>query len=922
MNNLIYILCFTLGFLLQDPISEKAITCNVVEISFEEFTKIVYSQTQVKIFFDNQRMKGVRVTLQANKMNLISACETILKNTDFEVSEWNDCLVIIQRDKLISSLPNFNQNNIYSDSIDHSVEKFTESELKYAQGHKTDILKTYEVGVNGSGSKSNAKIIGRIIDDETGEPIIGATFFIEETLKGFATDQNGFFNLILPPKSYTCRVECLGFKKRKVLVKVNSSGELKLELTKEDLLIDEVQVYGDIQSNIKSKDMGLERLTPKTIKEIPVMMGERDILKVSSLLPGIVNIGEGSSGFNVRGGSADQNAFYINKVPIYNTSHLFGFFPAFNADVIKDFTIYKGYVPPNYGGKLSSIFNIITRQGNRKQFTAHGGINPVTGNLTLEGPIIKDTLTILINGRTSYSDWILSRIKDSTIRKSNAEFHDFCALINYDLSKSQASFFVYNSNDNFGTKGVNSYNYSNNGAALNLRRIFSSSIKSDFALISSRYIFNTIDQQIPSTAFKHQYSIEHLEFKTDVSHLVGEKISLDYGVNSILYKLTRGVVAPYGSGSYRQPLDLGIEKGVENSIYISNSINFFNWLKVLIGLRYSIFTPLGPRTSFVYLKDQPKWLTTITDTLHFRNNQPIKWYHSPEFRIAFNVETDSKGSIKLAISRMQQNLFMLNNTFSISPNSQWKLADYNIRPSENNQLSFGIFRNIPSNGIETSLECYYKWTSNYPEFKDGASFLDNPYTETAILQGDQKAYGVEFFLKRKNQKLEGWISYTFSRSIVHIDGKNNWNKINDGDPYPANFDIPNAVNALINYHFNRRLTFSSVVTYQTGRPITYPVSTFYINGVPYYDYSKRNKYHIPDYFRIDASLSIEGNLKKNKLIHSSMLFSIYNLTGRNNPYSVYFKTEDDLIKSYKYSIIGVPIFTVTWQFKLGNYASD
>jgi hypothetical protein len=271
---------------------------------------------------------------------------------------------------------------------------------------------------------------------------------------------------------------------------------------------------------------------------------------------------------------------------------------------------------------------------------------------------------------------------------------------------------------------------------------------------------------------------------------------------------------------------------------------------------------------------------------------------------------------------MHQNLFMLSNTISIAPNTQWKLSDYHLLPSSSNQFSAGVFRTFAEYGLESSAEIFYKRTKNFPEFKDGADFLANPQVETAVLQGDQNAWGIEFFLKRSVRKLEGWISYTYSRSMIKVDGGSDWNQINGGEAYPANFDIPHALNVVLNYHITRRITFASILTYQSGKPVTYPVSAYYINGLPVLDYSKRNAYRIPDYVRADFSLTLEGSLKKQKLLHSSLIFSVYNATGRDNPYSVYFKTENGSIRSYQYSVIGVPVFTATWLFKLGNYASE
>ena len=652
------------------------------------------------------------------------------------------------------------------------------------------------------------------------------------------------------------------------------------------------------------------------------MMGERNILQVSTLLPGIVTTGEGPSGVNVRGGGSDQNAFYINTVPIYNTSHLFGFFPAFNSDIIRDFSIYKGYVPAQYGGRLSSVFNINSRQGNLKHFTAHGGLSPITANIVVEGPIIKDTCSILFSARTSYSDWILRQLQDPDIRNSSAQFSDFSGGINYDNQKTQMSFFGYHSYDRFRLSDLNDYEYANTGGSFSYTHRYNASFRGEYSLIASQYKFNTTDKQEAPKAYSHAYAMNHYEGRADFKSILNEKNTLDYGLGFLLYQLDRGNVEPYGVASLRTPVVLGEEQGLESDLYITDNYDILPWININAGFRFALFTPLGPKTVYQYEEGGPRDTRFIVDSLVFKDNEVIKTYVEPDLRAAVNIETDQDGSVKLAFNQMHQNLFQLSNTITVAPNTQWKLADYHLAPSKSNQVSLGVFRTLPLKGLEASVEVYYKETGNYPEFKDGADFLGSPLVETVVLQGKQKAYGVEVFLKRSNRKLEGWLTYTYSRSKVTIDGEDPWYQINQGETYPANFDIPHVFNGVATYHFSRRITLSSIITYQTGKPVTYPVNIYYVDGVPTIDYSNRNAYRIPAYFRTDISLTLEGNLRKDKFIHSSFAFNLYNVTGRENAYSVYFKTENGKIYSYKYSVIGVPVFTATWIFKLGNYASE
>ena len=923
MKLLLFIHLLFVGYPAQDEGPDTLVSCNFNEIPFTEFCDYIYRESGVKIYFHESWVKGLKVTIDEDNISVLSATEMALSGTELEVSVWNDHLVIMPGIMLPERLPRFGTQQLQSDSSAPGTRVLTHSEERYITGRKADVMQTLRIGKKGvAGSSSRVTIRGRITEQQTGEAVIGATMFVEETKTGTATDQNGFLSMVLKPGNYIAVFAFMGLETKKYFLEVLSAGEFSIEMKKSAIQMKEVVVFGDRQMNIRFKDPGLEKISAKAIKEIPMMMGERDILKVSEMLPGIVTVGEGSAGLNVRGGNYDQNAFYLNRVPIYNTSHLFGFFPAFNADIVNDFSIYKGYIPVRYGGRLSSVFNIIGKQGNRKRFTARGGISPIAANLSVEGPLKKEKSSFLLSGRYLFSDWILGLINDPVIRTSKAGFYDFSASCNYDFRKSRLSLFIYHSQDKFRLSDFNSYTYSNTGASINYNYFFSTSLRADFSVTGVQYKFNTIDQQQPPLAFEHSYRIDDYRINADFIHHLGPKNTLEYGAGITFYKLNRGTVMPYGEESLRLPVKLGQDLGIESALYISDSYDILPWMNISAGLRLSLFNPLGPKTVYTYYPDAPKDPRYINDTLQFGNGQAIKWYFEPDVRVAVNMRTDANGTVKVAFNQMHQNLFVLNNTIALSPNSLWKLADYHIPPARSHQISAGVFRTFPKAGWETSLELYYKRTVNYPEFIDGADFLDNPLVETALLPGNQNAYGIEFMLRRSGRRLEGWLAYTFSRSIVKVDGDQPWDRINHGIAYPANYDIPHVLNTVISYHISRRVTASGVLTYQSGRPVTYPVSVYYINGTPYVDYSSRNEYRIPDYFRLDLSLTIEGNLRRKKFLHSSFVFSLYNVTGRNNPYSVYFKLEDGKIKSYQYSVIGVPIFVVTWLFKLGNYASD
>ena len=920
---LLLILFLQFGSPVQAQGPEKVMACHFMNIPFAEFCDTVFHQTKVNIYYRGVWVNNLNVTLDSDSITVLSAVRQAVAGSDLEVSVWHNNLVILPRIKLLTELPAYEQIIKTDSTIGQKELAITETEERYITGRKPGVIQIITIGRTGVNTgDSKAKVLGRVLDEETGEPMNFVTVYISETKTGAVTDVNGFFNIALVPGKYNFLIEYLGYEKGKYIINVLSDGNFTVRMKKAAIQLKEVVVSGERQVNIRAKDPGLDRMLMKSVKGLPMMMGERDILKVSVTLPGIISAGEGSAGLNVRGSGSDQNAFYINRIPVYNTSHLFGFFPAFNSDIIKDLSIYKGHIPAQYGGRLASVFNITTRQGNRKRFTAHGGISPITGNIVLEGPLKKDISSFLFSARSSYSDWILSSIKDPVISASNANFNDFSGGVNWDIQKTQVSLFLYRSYDHFRLADINSYSYSNSGASLIIGHNYTNSLRGEFALVGSQYGFSTIDKQEISAAYEHGYKMNHYETRVNFRQLLNQKNSLEYGADIILYKLDRGEVLPYGEKSLRSKVTLGIDKGIESSLFISDSYDVTTRINLNLGIRYTLFTPVGPVTTYKYAPGTPRDIRYIEDTLTFGMNKPVRWYHEPDIRAAVNIETDKEGSIKLAFNQMHQNIFMLNTTTTMAPDAQWKLADYHLLPSRSNQISLGVFRTLPKKGLETSVEVYYKSTYNYSEFKDGADFLKNPLVETSVLQGDHKAYGIEFYIKRSRRKLEGWLSYTWSRSLIQVNGNHSWSQINNGEAYPANFDIPHSLNIVLNYYFTRRIFFSSIFTYQTGKPITYPESVYYINGAPYLDYSKRNAYHIPDYLRADFSLTLEGDLRKIKFLHNSFILNLYNASGRKNPYSVYFKTENGIISSYQYSVIGVPILTATWIFKLGNYASD
>ncbi len=488
--------------------------------------------------------------------------------------------------------------------------------------------------------------------------------------------------------------------------------------------------------------------------------------------------------------------------------------------------------------------------------------------------------------------------------------------------KTLVKVFGYYSKDKFQLETTNQYDYNNSGAALNIRRRVGSRITGDLALVYSSYDFTTVNEQVASESWTQSYSINHYETRLDMSWLSLGSHRLTFGGNAILYNLDRGKVQPYGPVSMRVPVDLGLENGMETGIYLADEISLARWLTLYTGIRYATFTSLGPDEVMVYGEGLPFQPGNVTEVIHAEPYAKIRSYDRVEPRVSLNIMMGALSSLKFSYNRINQFIFMLTNTFAISPIDQWKLCDYNITPPFVDQYSMGFYKDFPRGGVNFSLELYSKKVNDVPEYRDGASFINSPHVETMILQGQQEAYGMEVLLKKNAGKLSGWVSYAYSRSFITVFSPLPGERINNGMPYPSNFDRPHNLSIVSNIKANRRLSFSANLVYTTGRPVTYPVTIFYAEGMQFLEFSDRNSYRIPDYFRMDLSINLEGNLKERKLFHSYWMLNFYNVTNRRNPYSVYFQLEDGVVKGYRLSIFGQMIVTLSWNFKLGNYASE
>jgi hypothetical protein len=772
-----------------------------------------------------------------------------------------------------------------------------------------------QVGKKTGLSRDRYTMSGYVRENRSGEPLTGVVVYAKGTNNGVTTDQFGAYSLVLRAGLNLIGVEFMGM--RSVSQRINIVGDGKLDFVMEESVtqLKEVIVESEGEVNVSNVQMGIARIDVRSMKNIPKILGENDVLKVATTLPGVKSVGEGASGLNVRGGHADQNLVMLNEATIFNTSHFLGFFSVFNPDAIRSFELYKSGIPVQFGGRLSSTFELLMRDGNQKKFSGQGGIGPITSHLTLEVPVVKDKTSIMVGGRTTYSNWVLRAFPESGISNTSARFYDFFGRITHSPNDKNTLYVsLYSSFDKFSLSSDTLFSYSNKLASLQWRHVFNSNLDAILSATHSRYDYSINYSSNPLQAFDMGFSVRESNLKWEFNQTRG-KHRITYGLQSKLYEVAPGFVEKGADASTVRVREVEPEQGIESALFLADNFDVTPSLSVYGGIRYSAFTFLGPKTLFVYDNARPKAESSIADTLTYAGNKPVKNFNGPEYRFSIRYKINGESSVKASYNRTRQYIHMLSNTVSVSPTDTWKLSDPHVKPQVADQVSVGYYRDIKDDVFEVSTELYYKWLRNMLDYKTGAALLVNEHIEQEILQGDGKAYGVEVLLRKRSGKLTGWIGYAYSRTLLRLNGSFPSERVNHGNYFPANYDKPHDVNVVTNFKITRRYSLSLNFNYSTGRPITYPVATYRFGNTFRVNYSDRNAYRIPDYIRADLGFNIEGNHRIKKLAHSYWSISIYNILGRRNPYSIYFRVQEDEIKAYKLSIFGAPIPTITYHFK-------
>ncbi|HAW19520.1 MAG TPA: hypothetical protein DCX14_04985 [Flavobacteriales bacterium] len=771
-------------------------------------------------------------------------------------------------------------------------------------------------------AQDKVTLSGYVKDNETGEGMIAATVMVKELNAGTVTNEYGFYSITVPPGTYTVEYSFIGFESFIETVDLTSNVTKNAEIGFSQTMLDEVVITGEREDeNITSVEMSVEKLDIAQVKKIPQLLGEADIIRSIQLLPGVTTVGEGATGFNVRGGNIDQNLILLDESPVFSSSHLFGFFSVFNADAIKDAKLYKGGIPSKYGGRLSSVLDIRQKEGNQKRFSATGGIGLLFSRLTLEGPIVKNKASFIVSGRRSYFDIFFPFAPDETINNSRLFFYDLNGKVNWTINDKNRVFLAgYLGDDVFDLNGLFATRWGNRTATLRWNHLFSDKLFSNFTAIYSNYSYALgFDQE--SFGLDWKASIENISGKADFTYFANPNNKIEFGFHNTYYYFRPGGAEAYiESNDVVDTFNFQVRPipAFESAIYLSNEQKIGTRLTLAYGIRYSGFAQLGAGQVYKYPNDEPidpEFPTSTVspiDTVHYDEFEIVKGYHGIEPRFAANYQLDEFSSVKGSYNRMRQYIHLISNTTAATPVDIYMPAGEYIKPGLVDQVAVGYFRNFYANTYESSVELYYKYFQDLVDYKDEAELLLNNTLETELYTGDGQAYGLEFQFKRKRGKLTGWVSYTLSRVERFVE------EINNGDPYPANWDKTHDISLVASYDITNRINVASSFAYMTGRPITYPEARMTFGGVTAPIYNNRNGARTPAYHRLDVAATFNLIDPDEHDFTIDLATGCYNVYGRKNPYSIYFQQDPDMpeiTRAFRLSIYAIPIPYLTVNFK-------
>lgn len=770
-------------------------------------------------------------------------------------------------------------------------------------------------------SQEKFTLSGTVANQSNTETLIGVDIYILEADTSITTNNYGFYSITLPAGEYTVIIDYTGFATIEETISLTQNIKRNFELTEGDMTLDELVINtNSSRVNIRKPEMSVNKLSIATIKKMPAVMGEVDVLKSVLQLPGVTNAQEGATGFNVRGGSADGNLVLLDEATVYNTSHLFGFFSVFNSDVIKDLKLYKGGIPANFGGRVSSVLDIYQKEGNGKEYHVNGGIGAISSRLLVEGPIVKDKGSFVVAGRGSYAHLFLKMANEP----NSAYFYDVNSKLNYKINENNNIFLSgYFGHDSFDMNGGFINTYGNSLFNLRWNHTFSDKIFSNASAIYSQYNYGL---KLKVVGIDWESDIKNYNFKYDFKHYASDKLTLSYGLNSIYYQFNPGTIRPFDASSTLIPDQIAKKNAFESAVYISAEHELSNKISLIYGLRYSNFQRLGAQEVNVYENNQPVAFNTElqtyeegtpTGTVKYGKNKRITGFGNfePRFAIAYILADDK--SVKASYNRMSQYVHLISNTASVSPLDIWAPSDQYLKPQILDQVALGYFQNLKNDEYSLETEVFYKKIKNKADFIDGAELIAHKSIEQVMLNGEARAYGLEVLFRKNTGKLNGWLSYTLSKSEQRTPGRSSAEPgINNGEWYRANYDKLHNLSITASYDLTDKWTFGGIFTFQSGKAATFPNGKYQYHGLTVASYGLRNESSLSAYHRIDLSATYKPNPNSEKKWKSEWVFSIYNVYNRNNAAAYTFgqNSETGLSQAKSMSIFGI-IPSVTYNFK-------
>lgn len=779
-----------------------------------------------------------------------------------------------------------------------------EINMKLLNSLRALLLATTFITAGVVASAQNFTISGTVKDKNNGEDIIGALISIVELPgKGTATNAYGFYSITLAKGNYTLEYQFLGYATERKSISLNTNQTINIELGESESLLGEVVIESErTDQNVRSSEMGVMKLDPKSVQSVPVLFGERDIIKIFQMTPGVKSAGEGNSGFYVRGGSADQNLILLDEAPVYNASHLLGFFSVFNSDALKDVTLYKGGMPAEYGGRASSVMDIKMKDGNSKKFGASGGIGLISSRLTLEAPIVKDKGSFMISARRTYADVFLKASRDEDIRNTSLYFYDLNLKSNYQINEKNRIYLSgYFGRDNFGFGDEFGFDWGNATGTIRWNHIANEKLFSNTSVIFSRYSYK-FGFSAGGSDVKFSSSIRDINLKQDFSLFPNPNHKIKFGVNAIYHNFVPGEIESSLEGF--NDTKLTERYALEGGVYIQDDCDINEKWSIQYGLRYSIFDYMGEGKSYTFDDEGNK-----TSEQQFDKWESIKFYGGFEPRASARYQINKSSSVKGSVNRAYQYLHLLSNSTSAQPTDIWVPSSNNVKPQIADQVSAGYFKNLKDNAFEVSLEGYYKTLANQIDYRNGADLFFNDEAEGQLVFGKGRAFGAEIMIRKQKGSFTGWVSYTLSRSLRTFDA------INDGKEFAAKQDRIHDVAIVLMYSINEKIQLSANWIYYTGSAVTFPSGKYEVNGISVPYYTERNGYRMPAYHRMDMGVVV--NNKKRKNFESSWNFSVYNVYGRRNAYAITFRENEN--NPNQMEAVRTALFTIvpsiTYDFK-------